>query len=192
MAANSTMIAAELNRLRVIDPEGYLNPASVVRAARDDASPLHQYFNWDDGDAADRYRLFQAGVLIRRVRVHLVQVRREARQIDVQVVKVAPPPRSVRVFQAPRGGRGLGGGYRATADIANDDVLAADMVDTLRSEFTGTLRRAQDYCDAAIACGRDVTALQEVVTGMAEILNSAWPPETFDRDSGDGDLVTAE
>ncbi|GIW89962.1 MAG: hypothetical protein KatS3mg109_1339 [Pirellulaceae bacterium] len=46
---------------------GRLLPEHVVEAARDPASPLHSHFTWDDGEAAHRYRLWQARQLIRAV-----------------------------------------------------------------------------------------------------------------------------
>lgn len=164
---------------------GFLPPGAVVAAARDPASPLHQYFTWDDGEAADKCRLAEAGMLIRRVRIHLVRVPRDTQQISVNLVRVESGVRSVRLLQAPRGSRGQGGGYRDVVDIVNDDELAADMVDTLRSEFAGWLRRAQELCDAASAAGRPLSTLQSVVDATASIVNEAWPSVTLEGD-GDG------
>ena len=49
--------------------DGFLTPPQVVAAASDPASPLHGYFEWDDSEAARRYRLVQAGGLIRACKV---------------------------------------------------------------------------------------------------------------------------
>jgi hypothetical protein len=46
---------------------GELTPKDVVDDARNDNSPLHSYFEWDDGAAAEAYRLSQARGLIRTV-----------------------------------------------------------------------------------------------------------------------------
>lgn len=183
MANNLAIVVPALREL--IDSEGVLAPASVVRAASDPASPLHGYFTWDDGEAADKCRLAEAGMLIRRVRVHLVRVPREPQQIGVSLVRVERGVRSVRFLQAPRGSRGQGGGYRAVSEIVADELLAADMVDTLRSELTGWLRRAQEFCDAAAAAAHDQSTLQSVIDATASIVNEAWPATTLDGD-GDG------
>jgi len=50
---------------------GRITPREVVDDARDDASPLHPLFEWNDGIAADRYREEQARVLIGRVRIEI-------------------------------------------------------------------------------------------------------------------------
>lgn len=49
--------------------KGRLTPPAVVEAARDARHPLHKYFEWDNEIAAEAYRLDQARVLIRSVRI---------------------------------------------------------------------------------------------------------------------------
>ena len=44
---------------------GIIAPVDVVNAARPVDSPLHEYFEWDDGVAADAYRIVQAQLLLR-------------------------------------------------------------------------------------------------------------------------------
>lgn len=47
--------------------EGRLEPEGVVAEAVNPNSPLHAYFEWDDTEAAQQYRLSQARNLIRAV-----------------------------------------------------------------------------------------------------------------------------
>lgn len=47
--------------------KGELTPRDVVDDARNPNSPLHSYFEWDDGAAAEAYRLKQARGLIKAV-----------------------------------------------------------------------------------------------------------------------------
>lgn len=47
--------------------KGELTPEDVLADARHDNSPLHSFFEWDDGAAAEQYRLQQARGLIRAV-----------------------------------------------------------------------------------------------------------------------------
>jgi len=49
--------------------DGTITPDAVVRAAAEEASPLHRHFEWDDTEAAHAFRLEQARTLIRSVRV---------------------------------------------------------------------------------------------------------------------------
>jgi len=65
---NADDVGAELERLRQ-EAGGELYPETVVAAAQDPRSPLHSLFEWNDVDAADRYRITQARGIIRRLRV---------------------------------------------------------------------------------------------------------------------------
>ncbi len=49
------------------DERGSLTPALVVDTARDPEHPLHSRFEWDDTTAAEKWRLEQAGQLLRIV-----------------------------------------------------------------------------------------------------------------------------
>lgn len=56
------------DQLRAIyDQDGRLTPESVVDRARDQRSPLHDRFEWDDSVAGEKYRRQQASELIRSV-----------------------------------------------------------------------------------------------------------------------------
>lgn len=66
--------------LESVGGEDFLNLTrpGVVAAARDAGSPLHSYFDWDDGLAAEKYRLEQAGYLMRGIETVLVPVELES------------------------------------------------------------------------------------------------------------------
>lgn len=46
---------------------GELTPQHVLDDAREENSPLHQFFTWSDSEAAEQFRLEQARLLIRTV-----------------------------------------------------------------------------------------------------------------------------
>lgn len=50
---------------------GELTPSAVVADAKNNRSPLHRFFEWDDRKAAEHYRLDQARSLIRSVHVEV-------------------------------------------------------------------------------------------------------------------------
>lgn len=62
-------VAEVLGRLE--HPNGDLDPADVVEAARDPASPLHPFFEWNNDEAAEQWRIGQARLLIRRVKIQV-------------------------------------------------------------------------------------------------------------------------
>jgi hypothetical protein len=56
----------------ILEDQGELVPRHVVDVARDTAHPLHQCFNWDDTEAAEKYRIGQAAQLIRTIKITIV------------------------------------------------------------------------------------------------------------------------
>jgi hypothetical protein len=63
-------ILEELKKLERAN--GRLIATDVVAAAENPKHPLHDRFNWDKEDASHKYRLHQARVLIRQVRVDVI------------------------------------------------------------------------------------------------------------------------
>lgn len=49
--------------------DGHITPQAVVAEAGDEDSPLHSHFEWDDSKAAGGYRLWQARMLIKSVKI---------------------------------------------------------------------------------------------------------------------------
>lgn len=73
-------IAAE--RLALIKQrEGVLTPSHVVADAKPKASPLHACFTWDNTEAADKYRLWEARKLVNS----LVVAQLDGNNIDREV-----------------------------------------------------------------------------------------------------------
>lgn len=50
---------------RLYRKHGKLDPADVVEESRDASAPLHGCFEWNDAIAAEKYRVHQAGDIIR-------------------------------------------------------------------------------------------------------------------------------
>ncbi len=55
-----------------LEKKGKLTPSELVEVSRDEAAPLHKAFEWNDEEAARRYRETQAGYIIRSLEVVLV------------------------------------------------------------------------------------------------------------------------
>jgi len=48
---------------------GVLTPDSVVKAAENEDSPLHDHFDWNDSSAAEKFRLAQARQMINHIEI---------------------------------------------------------------------------------------------------------------------------
>ena len=67
--------------------DGMLSAKDVVESARDPASPIHDEFEWDDDTAADSYRLAQAGMLIRRIKLTIIKMHPKTKKITAEVTR---------------------------------------------------------------------------------------------------------
>jgi hypothetical protein len=82
------VVAEEIKKIQDAN-NGECTAALLLQSARSTSSPLHSAFEWNDEVAAEKYRLQQAGALIRAVRI---------------VVKDdgKGPPKTVRAFISTR------------------------------------------------------------------------------------------
>ncbi len=98
---------------------GLLMPEVVVNAARPPSSPLHSYFTWDDSEAAEKHRLWEARQLLR---------------VTVEYIKHGGKERSYKVFCSLTSDR-QEGGYRVTAQVLSNAQLRAQMLEDARDEM---------------------------------------------------------
>jgi len=112
---------------------GYVGPKDIVDEARDPSSPFHKYFDWDDAEAAEQWRLAQAASLIRRWKGSFMRIDQEAKQIKIE---------TVRRVQSPQGQRSKGGSsYQTIEEIMADPAKRADMVLTVLKELQAYRKR---------------------------------------------------
>lgn len=121
--------------------QGTLTPRLVVDLASDPDHPLHDRFEWDDTIAADRYRLAQAGQLIRSVKVRYVD---------------APEPKDVNAFHSTPSPDG-NSSYTPVEEVVRDEVGYQLVVRAMRREFEAFRRRYQ-HLEEFAAMLRDAAA----------------------------------
>jgi len=106
-------IIQELHRIAAAHG-GELRPVDVVEAAKNKTSPLHSKFEWDDGEAAERYRLWQARQLI---------------SVTVQYTGAEDNPILSRVFVSLTPDRGEANGYRTIQAVMGNPSQRAQLLE---------------------------------------------------------------
>jgi len=128
MASLSKDAQAELEELR--RQHGVVAPRAILHYARKKTTALHGYFNWDNTDAAERYRILQAGALLRMY----VVVRDENK----------PPVRGFVSLMQDRDSTaktiGLGA-RRHIDDVMADDALRNNLLETALQELRAFKRK---------------------------------------------------
>ena len=139
-------VGPALDALRKRD--GGLTPKTVVDEAAPDESPLHPPFEWDDEAAAERYRIWQARVLIRNVVPVIYEQNEAGEQVEREIPFVHVPSKGEEPAQ-----------YRDLDSLAGD---------------TDAYARAFDYALQKLRIAqRSVSELETVVerTGKPERLD---------------------
>ena len=115
------------SELEALQRNGLLKPSSVVEAARDVNSPLHSHFEWNDGEAAEKWREEQARNLIRSITI----------EVD------AGQPVTVRAYISIPSDRADGSGYRSFADVMSSSVLRSQLASEIESKIDQWQKRAE-------------------------------------------------
>jgi hypothetical protein len=99
---------------------GFLDPAKVVEYARNPDTALHTRFEWDNGEAAEKYRLWQARQVI-RLELTITPLSEES-------------PKEIRAFVSLQADRGSGG-YRTILDVLSNDDLRGQLLEEARRDM---------------------------------------------------------
>ena len=118
---------AEITRLSKAN-KGKVTPALVVLAARPDESPLHQYFEWDDTKAGEKYREMQARTLLRACKID-----HKVNHHKIQIPKYTRDPQAEPAVQ----------GYVEVARIKTDADLAHAVLVREFAKIANALRTAR-------------------------------------------------
>lgn len=126
-------IIAAIKTLR--NRKGLVMPNDVVEAARPSNSPLHPYFDWNDGKAAHEWRLQQARYLIRQC---------------VEVTElIKDKPQEIHVFVSLLSERTNKGGYRFVVDVLSDKEQREEMLQMALDELTKIRNRYAELRELA-------------------------------------------
>lgn len=121
-SSKANVAGRELDRLTKVN--GGLTAENVVDSARKRASPLHDFFEWSDSVAAQRYRLEQARHLMRCVVV----------MYDDTLLKTDRPIRAFIAFETQPESLRDDGRYVAMHQILTDAELRELLVDEALTE----------------------------------------------------------
>jgi len=102
---------------------GNLTPDDVVESAKDPESVMHAWFTWEDTEAARKYRLMEAGALIRSIEIVYKEApKMERRAFEIQYKKKTGDVESRTVYKTAE---------EAASDPDNHARLIAEAVRTL-------------------------------------------------------------
>ena len=111
-------VLRELEIIRKQSKDGLLHPEAIVAYATNEDTALYSRFEWDDGKAAQEYRIWQARQLIRIV------------------VRVIPHTNiETSVYVSLKRDRRDEGGYRAVIEVLSDEDLRGEFLQDALEDF---------------------------------------------------------
>src|SRR6266498_1658456 len=136
-----------LDELKYIEErDSVLKPEAVVEFAKGKKTALHSHFNWDNDNAAEQYRLWQARQLIR---------------IKVVVLKSEDDNVETKAFVHFDSNDNQEGGYRYIVKVLNDDLLKEQMLANALRELQVFKKKYSEL--------RSLAQLQEVFEAIDSI-----------------------
>lgn len=106
--------------------DGVLTTEAVLEDAKQETSPLHRHFQWDDTVAAEAYRRWQARSLIAKCKI-TIEPRTES---------------TIRAFVSLPSDRGMDGGYRVTTTVLSDEDQREELIRDMRNRVQYWTRQA--------------------------------------------------
>lgn len=116
----------ELEQIRLTSEDGKLHPRAVVAFAEDESTALHKCFEWDDSEAARKFRLAQAAAIIR---------------VAVRIETNGEESMRVRAYCSLPSDRAADGGYRAVVDVVSDEMMRQELLQTALDELSAFRRK---------------------------------------------------
>lgn len=148
---DAAAVNAELERIESAR-DGKLLPSDLVEAARDPSSALHALFDWNDSEAANRWRLHQASQIIR----------------DLRIVYENKEPQRIRVNVTTDAGRA----YVPIRLLTAGDALRALKL-RMREEVRALQRRYADVLGQIADAREAATRLEEALADDEELDDDA-------------------
>jgi hypothetical protein len=128
---------------------GKLSPEAVVKYAENKKTALHEKFIWDNTEAAKKYRLLQAGQVIRSVTVTVLENEKTNRRIHVRAYASLPCDRSSDT-----------GSYRHIKEVISEDQLRIQYIDSINDDIAALREKLKKV---SIMAAKKLDAVQKAV-----------------------------
>lgn len=115
--------------------DGLLDPVKVVDYARNPDTLLHKKFQWDDSIAAEKYRIWQARVIIR---LELIVVKEDVSgKVHILTDVSEQNGKLVRAFISLEDDRQSDDvrGYRSLTDVLSQENLRSQMLEQAKNDM---------------------------------------------------------
>lgn len=145
------MVISELRSIK--NKHGEVTPENVLNEARVESSILHSFFEWNDTEAARRYRLSQASKMLRA--------------IEVKIIK-DDEPLYIRAYEVLQ----RGGEFKNRKSVEYKSVSSIEDFSPLKKFLIGDLKRVVKKLSLYDNCEKIIEHLTEAVLLIEKLESS--------------------
>jgi hypothetical protein len=109
-----------------------IQPIDILEDAKDENTPYHKFFEWDDKKAGHEYRLYQARNLLNSI-------------VEIRVIKHEQKQKAIKI----RAFHKVKPGYTPTVTVFSNEELAKEMIHRALKEATAWSERYSIYSELA-------------------------------------------
>lgn len=131
---------------------GSVTPSSVVEDARDPKSPLHECFDWDDGIAAEKWRLAQARNVINCIITY--EPSKQGEDLEVRAFYHVMHPAEVEPSDSEE--EEIVVRYAQIDEVQQSADFRAQVIAQAKAELNGWRQRWKAYADVFGAVFRSI------------------------------------
>lgn len=136
---------------KIEERDGEVTSLAFLEYSRPEESETHSMFEWNDGIAAEKWRMFQSGRIINQLDVEMVIVEAEHETAELEIEEPAESrTHSVSAYMnvVPKG-PGTPGTYRNAYSAMEDEQLRRQVLLNANNELQAFARKYQQYQEFA-------------------------------------------
>ena len=128
-----------LMQIKKSEPDGRLTSEAVVKASKPKNHILHKFFDWDDAEAANKYRNFQARGLINRTYVVVSKPGNEKRKSQESIVVYKA------IVSARDPNKETKNSYHPIVEVAKRPDMNDLYLNSLKNKIRALIKEFEDY-----------------------------------------------
>ena len=137
---SATVLHRALMQIKKNQPDGRLTPEVIVEVSKSKNSVLHRFFNWDDSEAAHKYRMFQARGLINRTYIVVCKPGAEKRKSGMSKVIVYKAIISARDPE-----KETRNSYHSVVEVARRPDMSDIYLNSLKNKVRAIIKEFESY-----------------------------------------------
>lgn len=147
---SADVVGNALDRMKKDSEDGVVNASMLLDYSRPAESETHDLFEWNDGIAAEKWRMYQSGRIINQLEVTMVEVpAREEEVVMPRIESLSKPIVSQAFINIAPKGPAKQGQYTDVVTAFKNDLFRERVLQNARMDLAAFKRRYEQYEELA-------------------------------------------